>query len=171
MSDVILVDENDNQVGIMEKMEAHEKGLLHRAFSIFIFNDKKELMLQKRANHKYHCGGLWTNTVCSHPSPEESLEDATKRRIQEEMGFECKLEELFHFLYRAEFSNGLIEHELDHVFLGFYNDSPKPNPDEVGEWKWISIPELEQDIEKNPDKYTPWFKKCLPKVIEHLNNK
>jgi isopentenyl-diphosphate delta-isomerase len=166
MSEVILVDKNDNRIGIMEKMEAHRQGRLHRAFSIFVFNDQKELLLQKRAAHKYHCGGLWTNTVCSHPEPDETLAQATKRRMREEMGIVCAVNEIFSFVYKIKFSNGLTEHEFDHVFLGFYNNNPVPNPEEVGEWKWVEINDLKKDIEDNPDSYTYWFKECLPQVLE-----
>ena len=155
---VVLVDEHDNEVGTMEKIEAHEKALLHRAFSIFVFNDAGQMMLQKRALSKYHSPGLWTNTCCSHPRPKESLEEATRRRIVEEMGFECEMHEVFSFIYKAAFDRGLTEHELDHVFMGLHNGDPLINPDEVEEWKWIDIDDLLKDIDQFPDKYTVWFK-------------
>lgn len=165
---VILVDENDQKIGLMPKMEAHEKGLLHRAFSIFIFNDKNELMLQQRAHHKYHTPGLWTNTCCSHQRDGETSLEAGKRRLMEEMGFVVPLEERTKFTYKAPFENGLTEHEIDHVMIGHYNDEPVINPDEVADWKWISIDDLEKDIEANPDNYTPWFKIIFQKFREHI---
>ncbi len=155
---VILVDEQDKEVGTMEKIEAHEKALLHRAFSIFVFNDAGQMMLQRRALSKYHSPGLWTNTCCSHPRPGESLEEATRRRIVEEMGFECEMHEVFSFIYKAAFDRGLTEHELDHVFMGLHNGDPLINPDEVEEWKWIDVDDLLKDIDQFPDKYTVWFK-------------
>jgi len=164
MDEVILVDENDKEIGTQEKMEAHRQGNLHRAFSILIFNKKGETLLQKRAKHKYHCGGLWTNTCCSHPRPGESLEQATQRRLEQEFGFTAKLEEKFSFQYRAEFDNGLTENEIDHVFVGFFEGQPKTNPEEISDYKWISLTQLKKDIEKSPDKYTPWFKIILSKL-------
>lgn len=155
---VILVDEQDKEVGTMEKIEAHEKALLHRAFSIFVLNDAGQMMLQRRALSKYHSPGLWTNTCCSHPRPGESLEEATRRRIVEEMGFECEMHEVFSFIYKAAFDRGLTEHELDHVFMGLHNGDPLINPDEVEEWKWIDVDDLLKDIDQFPDKYTVWFK-------------
>jgi isopentenyl-diphosphate delta-isomerase len=157
---VILVDESDKPLGLMEKMEAHEKGLLHRAISVFILNEKNEIMLQQRAFEKYHSGGLWTNTCCTHPRDGESTIDAANRRLKEEMGISCELRPLFSFIYRAEFDNDLIEHELDHVFVGYVkeNIAPQLNPDEAASWKWMSIPEIEADINQNPDQYTAWFK-------------
>jgi isopentenyl-diphosphate delta-isomerase len=163
---VILVDENDNVIGSMEKMEAHEKGLLHRAFSIFVFNKNKELMLQKRAIDKYHSGGLWTNTCCSHPRFNETILEAANRRLKEEMGFTCHLEREFSFIYYKKLDKGLIEHELDHVIFGEYNFSPQINHTEVSDYKFISIPELIKDVKSNPQLYTEWFKICLPKVIQ-----
>lgn len=165
---VVLVDESDKKLGTEDKLKAHRKGKLHRAFSIFVFNKKKELLLQKRAESKYHCGGLWTNTCCSHPRPDENLEEAAERRIKEEMGFKCEMERIFSFVYRAEFDNGLTEHELDHVFLGEYDGNPDPNPEEVGDWKWVKPQKLKKDIQENPEKYTPWFKKCLGRVMDHV---
>ncbi|MBU0598254.1 isopentenyl-diphosphate Delta-isomerase [Patescibacteria group bacterium] len=155
---VILVDTNDKEVGIMEKMEAHKKGLLHRCFSIFVFNSKKELLIQKRAAGKYHCGGLWTNTVCSHPRSGEDINQAVHRRLQEEMGFDCELKEVTSFIYKSKFDNGLTENEYDHVFVGEYDQEPVINKEEADEFKWIGIDELKKDINSSPDNYTPWFK-------------
>ena len=155
---VILVDKNDNQLGLMEKIEAHEKAVLHRAFSVFILNDNNELLLQKRALSKYHSPGLWTNTCCSHPRDGESVIDAGIRRLREEMGFESEINTLFSFIYRAEFDNGLTEHEFDHVLLGRYNKTPLINKLEVSDWKWIDIEFLKKDVVVNPDIYTVWFK-------------
>lgn len=161
---VILVDERDNEIGSMEKIEAHEKALLHRAFSIFVFNDAGQMMLQRRALSKYHSPGLWTNTCCSHPRPGESLEEATNRRIVEEMGFECEMREVFNFIYTAPFDHGLTEHELDHVFMAIHNDDPSINPEEVDSWKWMDVDELLKDVKENPDLYTVWFKIALAEM-------
>jgi len=161
---VILVDEHDNEIGSMEKIEAHEKALLHRAFSIFVFNDSGQMMIQQRALSKYHSPGLWTNTCCSHPRPGESLDDATSRRIIEEMGFSCDMREVFSFIYNAPFDHGLTEHELDHVFMGIYNDSPEINPEEVADWKWIEVDELLSDVQLNPQDFTVWFKIALAEM-------
>lgn len=161
---VVLVDEIDNEIGQMEKIEAHEKALLHRAFSIFVFNDAGQMMLQRRALSKYHSPGLWTNTCCSHPRPGEDLQSATSRRIVEEMGFSCEMKEVFHFIYKAPFDHGLTEHELDHVFTAKYNGDPVINPDEVEEWKWMEVDELLQDVKENPGNYTVWFKIALAEM-------
>lgn len=155
---VILVDEQDNPIGLMEKIEAHEKALLHRAFSVFVFNDKNELMLQQRAAEKYHSPLLWTNTCCSHQRDGESNIEAGKRRLQEEMGFSCELEEVFSFIYKAPFDNGLTEHEFDHVMIGRFNDEPNINPEEVASYKWMPLEEVKKDIELHPQEYTEWFK-------------
>lgn len=155
---VILVDVNDEPLGLMEKILAHEQALLHRAFSVFVLNDDKEVMLQQRAAHKYHSPLLWTNTCCSHQRAGESNIQAGKRRLQEEMGFETNLTELFHFIYKAPFDNGLTEHELDHVMIGKYNDKPNINKEEVENWKWMSIEAIKEDLQINPDLYTAWFK-------------
>lgn len=165
-NEVVLVTEKDEEVGTMEKMEAHEKGLLHRAFSIFVFNEQHQLLLHQRAAHKYHSGGLWTNTCCSHPAAGETLEEATHRRLQEEMGFDCPLQPAFFFTYQAKLDHGLTEHELDHVFIGTYNDAPKLNPEEVMAYKYISIDELQKDMEEHPEKYTEWFKICFTPAWE-----
>ena len=165
MEKVILVDQNDNEVGTEEKIKAHKDGKLHRAFSVFIFNSKNQLLIQKRNKDKYHSGGLWTNTCCSHPRPEEGIEEAAKRRLKEEMGIECNLERIFSFIYKKGFENGLTENELDHVFIGNCNLPPDPNDTEVESWKWVSNEELTQDIKENPEKYTHWFKIALGNVI------
>lgn len=165
---VILVNENDKKIGLMPKQEAHEKALLHRAFSVFIFNDKNELMLQQRAHDKYHSPGLWTNTCCSHQRDGESNIEAGKRRLQEEMGFVTDLEESISFIYKAPFDNGLTEHEYDHILTGSYNCQPNINPHEVSDWKWMAIEEVKKDIELNPSQYTEWFKIIFDKYYQHL---
>ena len=155
---VILVDENDQAIGDMDKIEVHQKGLLHRAFSIFIFNDKKQLLLQRRAKEKYHSANLWTNTCCSHPKPGECTLDAAKRRLKEEMGIATELTKFFDFIYQARVEDDLIEYEFDHVFIGQYNRQPLLNPEEASDYKWISIDELKADLERFPGKYTEWLK-------------
>jgi len=155
---VILVDANDKQIGLMNKLEAHKKALLHRAFSVFVFNDKNELLLQQRAAEKYHSPLLWANTCCSHQRDGEENLAAGKRRLQEEMGFSCNLEEKFSFTYKAPFDNGLTEHELDHVMVGYYNEAPMINTAEVASYKWMSLEKIKQDIADNPAIYTAWFK-------------
>ena len=167
---VILVDTHDNPIGTMNKMEAHEKAVLHRAFSVFILNDKNEVMLQQRAAHKYHSPLLWTNTCCSHQRVGESNIEAGKRRLFEEMGFSADLKELFHFIYKAPFDNGLTEHELDHVMIGYSNENPVINPDEVESWKWMSIEHIKVDIALNPEIYTEWFKICFKEVVKSHKN-
>ncbi len=156
--EVILVDKDDREVGVMEKMEAHRKGILHRAFSVFIFNDDNQLMLQQRALHKYHSPGLWSNTCCSHPFPEEPVEEAAHRRLQEEMGFDVELKKAFTFTYKAELDQGMTEHELDHVLIGNYNDEPSINQEEVAAWNWVDLEELIEDMDSNPENYTVWFR-------------
>lgn len=168
MEKVILVDENDVPIGEMEKMEAHEKGVLHRAFSVFIFNENNELLLQKRALSKYHSGGLWSNSCCSHPRIDETVVEAGTRRLVEEMGFSVPLEAVFSFIYRAELDNELTEHELDHVLIGRYNDAPKMNPEEVEDWKYIGLDELASDMTTHPERYTEWFKIIFDRVREAL---
>ena len=154
MEEVILVNEKDKVLGYMEKQEAHIKGLMHRAFSIFIFNDKNELLLQKRAVEKYHSGGLWTNTCCSHPRKNETNIEAAYRRLNEEMGMSCVLNKVFTFTYKAVLDKGLTEHEFDHVFFGFTNQKPKINTDEVAEYKYISIVNLEKTVSTRPELFT-----------------
>jgi isopentenyl-diphosphate delta-isomerase len=165
---VILVDENDRETGLMGKTEAHAKGLLHRAVSVFVINSEGNWLLQRRALDKYHSAGLWTNTCCSHPLPGESSEDAAKRRLFEEMGMSCDLIPLFNFTYREILENGLIEHELDYVFLGITDDVPVINDSEVAEFKYFSYPEMEIDIKTNPENYTIWFRKIFKQVIQHI---
>jgi isopentenyl-diphosphate delta-isomerase len=167
---VILVDREDNPVGTLPKMEAHEKGVLHRAFSVFILNQKGELMLQQRALHKYHSPGLWTNTCCSHQREGEENLQAGTRRLEEEMGFSVPLEELFSFIYKAPFDNGLTEHELDHVMLGYYEGIPEINSDEVNAWKWMSLNEIVSDLTVNPESYTVWFKIIFERFFNHIKS-
>ena len=165
---VILVDKNDNQVGLMPKLEAHEKGLLHRAFSIFIFNSRYELLLQKRASSKYHSGGLWTNTCCSHPREGEDTLDAANRRLDEEMGIKTSLRKVYDFIYIAELDNQLTEHEFDHVFYGVCDRDPKLNRDEAEDFKWVDMETLNNDIIKNEDNYTVWFKIAFEYFYNYL---
>ena len=167
---VILVDKNDKEIGTMEKQEVHIKGLLHRAFSVFIFNDKNELLLQRRAIKKYHSGGLWTNTCCSHPRPNEKTLDAAKRRLIEEMGMSSVLKKQFDFIYKATLDNSLYEHEFDHVFFGFTNELPQINLEEVEEYAYKSLEEIAKEIKTNPTKYTEWFKICFKQVINSYRN-
>jgi len=169
MDKVILVDNNNQEIGIEEKIRAHTEGKLHRAFSIFIFNSKNELLLQRRAKTKYHCGGLWTNTCCSHPRPGEKIIDAAKRRLKEEMGIITEdIWNVSSFIYKAILGNGLTEHEYDYVLAGNYNESPKINLKEVDNWKWVTLEELKKDIKENADKYTPWFRIILEKYLDKL---
>jgi isopentenyl-diphosphate Delta-isomerase len=167
---VILVDEQDHKIGTMPKMEAHEKGLLHRAFSVFVFNDRKELMLQRRAWHKYHSPGLWTNTCCSHQRDGEDSLEAGHRRLNEEMGFDTALTFAVSFIYKAPFDNGLTEHELDHVLLGQYEGEPIINTEEVSEWKWMPMENLKIDLIEHPENYTVWFKIIFDKYCQHLES-
>lgn len=169
---VILVNEFDEEVGVSEKHLAHREGKLHRAISVFILNSKGDLLLQRRALSKYHSGGLWTNTCCSHPRPDEHVNHAAKRRLKEEMGIEnCDLKFLFSFNYKAELDNGFVEHELDHVFLGYSDEKPFPDNSEVCEWKYSSINKIEDDMKVNPANYTYWFKLIFEKIklIQSIN--
>lgn len=168
--DVILVDEQDNAVGTMAKLEVHQKALLHRAFSVFIFNSNNEMLIQQRAFTKYHSPGLWTNACCSHPRPGEETQAAANRRLLEELGFSTSLQKAFAFTYKAAFDNGLTEHEFDHVFTGQYDGTIVPDPAEVCDFKYIPIPMLQADVNLNPDQYTEWFKIALPRLILHLNS-
>lgn len=161
---ITLVDESDNAIGTGEKMKVHEEGKLHRSFSIFVFNSKGQILIQKRAKTKYHSGGLWTNTCCSHPRPGESIEKAAHRRLKEEMGFDCKIREIFSFTYKVKFDNDLFENEYDHVFVGNFNGKPVPNPAEVEDWMFVDLDELKKDIRNNPEKFTYWFKIALNKL-------
>jgi len=165
---VILVDKKNNEIGLCPKMEAHEKALLHRAFSVFIFNEKGELLLQQRAKKKYHSPKLWTNTVCSHQRQGENNIQAGKRRLQEEMGLTAELKEVFHFIYKAELDRGLTEHELDHVLIGFSDDMPQINTDEVMDYRWESLQNIEEDIRQNPHQYTEWFKIIFANSLNKL---
>jgi isopentenyl-diphosphate Delta-isomerase len=158
MEKVILVDEQDNFTGTMEKMEAHRKGVLHRAFSVLIFNSRGEILLQKRSHTKYHSGGLWTNTCCSHPLPGEGIEQAARRRLNQEMGIDVQPKFIYKFIYRTNLDQDLIENEMDHVLLGTYDGIPAVNTDEVEDWKFISLDDLKNDIKINPEAYTYWFK-------------
>ena len=170
MSDdkVILVDKNDNQVGLMPKLEAHEKGLLHRAFSVFIFNNEYKLLLQKRATSKYHSGGLWTNTCCSHPREGEDISEAANRRLFEEMGIKTSLRKVYDFVYKAELDNGLTENEFDHVFYGVYDKEPKINLEEADDYKWMDMDSLNYDINNNAGNYTVWFKIAFEYFYNYL---
>lgn len=165
---VVLVDADDRPVGIGGKQSVHVDGALHRAFSIFVFNRAGELLLQRRAGSKYHSAGLWTNTCCGHPRPSESLEAAAARRLQEEMGFACELERAFQFRYRAQLDNGLIEHEIDHVFLGRSDAEPRPNPEEVSDYSWRSPAHLSDDLARHPERYSYWLRHCFARVRDHL---
>jgi isopentenyl-diphosphate delta-isomerase len=166
LQQVILVNEQDEPTGTMEKMEAHKKGLLHRAFSVFIFNDKGELLLQRRALNKYHSGGLWTNSCCSHPQPGEETVIAAQRRLKEEMGFTTPLEKIFDFVYKAEFNNGLAEYEFDHVFAGKYEGTINFNKEEVMDYCYKSLADVRNSLQEHPDKFTSWFHIAFPKVEE-----
>ncbi|GAG75943.1 unnamed protein product [marine sediment metagenome] len=166
---LILVDENNNITGYEKKLKVHQEGYLHRAFSIFVVNARGELMLQRRANHKYHSGGLWANTCCSHPLKGEETENTIHDRLMEEMGFDCDLEPIFKFIYRAELDNNLVEYELDQVYIGYYEPDPIPNPDEVGDWKWIDIEFLKKDLKESPSEYVYWLKAAFDEF--YLNYK
>lgn len=168
--EVILVNQENEQIGTMPKMEAHEKALLHRAFSVFILNDAGEMMLQQRAASKYHSPLLWTNTCCSHQRVGETNIEAGRRRLQEEMGFVTELKELFSFIYKAPFDNGLTEHEFDFVMIGSFNAEPLINPEEVENWKWMSPKMVKEDIAKSSEEYTVWFKIIFEKFYQHLFN-
>jgi isopentenyl-diphosphate delta-isomerase len=167
MQKVILVDDNDRQVGLEDKLKAHQNGgKLHRAFSVFIFNSKGETMLQQRAMSKYHTPGKWTNACCSHPMPGESTIAAAHRRLKEEMGFDCDMKEKFSFVYKAEVGNGLTEHEYDHVIFGKYDGKPKLNKEEAMDYRWIALPRLKEEIRENPDRFTPWLRIALARVVK-----
>lgn len=165
---VILVDEQDHVVGEMDKMEAHEKGILHRAFSIFIFNSKGQMLIHQRANEKYHGGGLWTNACCSHPQLDEDIKESAEQRLQFEMGLQCDLKRVFAFIYHTPVENELIEHEYDHVLVGYTDQQPKPNTNEVQAFKWIDKVELLQKINDQPDIFTYWFRMALPQLIGQI---
>lgn len=165
---VVLVNTLDEAQGTMEKMEAHRQGKLHRAFSVFVLNSRGDLLLQQRAHHKYHSGGLWTNTCCSHPREGETVLEAGIRRLQEEMGMQCQLSKGFDFIYRSELDSGLIEHEFDHVLFGRSDVPPAPNPEEVADHKYVSIPAIREDMALHADRYTTWFRICFERAAEHL---
>lgn len=168
MEHVILVDEKDNAIGTVEKMEAHRKGLLHRAFSILLFNSKGEILIQKRARSKYHSGGLWTNTCCSHPLPDEPMKHATRRKLSQEMGIDLPTEFAYKFFYHVQLDSNLIEHECDHVYTGTFDGEPIVNNNEVEDWKFISPDELLNDVQCNPHHYTYWFKLILDRQVQKL---
>ncbi len=163
---VVLVNEKDEPIGVMEKMEVHQKGLLHRAFSVFIFDSKGRMLLQRRAKQKYHGAGLWTNACCSHPHPDANIRAAAERRLKEELGFEAGLKKIFEFTYSAKVENDLIEHEYDHVFTGVYEGAITPDENEVADYAYEEMAQLKQSIEQRPDKFTSWFKIAFPKVEE-----
>jgi isopentenyl-diphosphate delta-isomerase len=167
---VILVNKEDEQIGLMPKMEAHEKALLHRAFSVFVLNSKNQIMLQQRAHHKYHSPLLWTNTCCSHQREGETNIQAGSRRLFEEMGFKTDLKELFHFIYKAPFDNGLTEHELDHVMIGYYDEKPEINPEEAEAWKWMDIESVKSDLILHAEIYTVWFKIIFDEFYHFLED-
>lgn len=165
---VVLVDEKDNQIGAMGKLMAHRTGALHRAFSIFVFNDQGKLLLQQRAKGKYHSGGLWTNTCCSHPRPGEDVIVAAHCRLKEEMGFDCELKNVYNFMYQAALDNNLVEHEFDHVLAGRFNGSPNPNREEAENWKWADPAVLKHDMAAHPQNYTYWFRTCFSDVMARM---
>ena len=168
---VSLVDKNDTQIGLMSKLDAHKKGILHRAFSVFVLNNNNEIMLQKRAYNKYHSAGLWTNTCCSHQRAGENSIEAGKRRLLEEMGFETELKIITSFIYKVEFENGLTEHELDYLLIGKYLKSPVINKQEVADWKWMKVELIADDIKLNPNNYTSWFKIIFDKFQNKIKIK
>lgn len=168
MTEVILVNENDEAVGAMEKIAAHRKAMLHRAFSVFIFNRKGEMLLQQRASNKYHSPNLWTNACCSHPMPGEETIDAAHRRLMEEMGFDTVLEHAFSFIYKTPFDNGLTEHELDHVFIGHYDGTINPDETEVRDFTFMKMEAIKQSMDNHNHKYTSWFTIAFPKLEEHM---
>ncbi|MEQ9424933.1 MAG: isopentenyl-diphosphate Delta-isomerase [Cyclobacteriaceae bacterium] len=170
MDQLILVDEKDQPTGFGEKLEVHQKGLLHRAFSIFVINSQGDLLLQKRADNKYHSGGLWANTCCSHPIKGEGQETTVLRRLNEEMGFTCPIKPLFSFVYKTTLDNDLTEYEYDHVYLGHFDGSPSPNPNEVADWKWVSLADLKTDLAQNPKKYVFWLSEAFPKFEVEISN-
>ncbi len=168
---IILVDEQDNPLGKMEKLEAHQKGLLHRAFSVFIFNSRGEMLLQQRADTKYHSAGLWTNACCSHPNYGESMERAVNRRLQQEMGLNLRPEFIFSFIYKVRFNNGLIENEFDHVYSVISDSLPEPNKEEVKSWKYANVDLIRKEISENPSSFTEWFRLSFEKVIRYMDGK
>lgn len=168
MEQVILVNSKDEEIGTMEKLKAHQTGALHRAFSVLIFNKKGEMMLQKRADEKYHSGGLWTNACCSHPKPGESVQNAARRRLMEEMGIDLEPRFVYKFIYKAKLENNLTEHECDYVFVGEYNEAPILNGNEASGWKFASVQAIKDDVAKNPNDYTVWFKMILDNLNKYI---
>lgn len=166
---IILVNERDEIIGIEEKIKAHLVGALHRAFSIFVFNTTGQLLLQKRSSTKYHSKGLWSNTCCGHPRFGESIEAASRRRLWEEMGFDCKLTEVFKFIYQTRLDNNLMEHEYDHVLVGKFDGNPTPSRNEVDDWKWVDLSTLKLDIQENPENYTYWFRIALDILLHRID--
>jgi len=167
-ADIILVNRKNRLIGFGKKEAVHKKGILHRAFSVFILNDKNELLLQQRSKRKYHSGGLWTNACCSHPKPGENTLVAAHRRLQEEMGFDCKLKKIFSFIYKTKFKNNTFENEFDYVYIGHYGGKINPNKKEVENYKWVDLNLIKKDLLKNPDFYTVWFKICFKKFLKHI---
>jgi isopentenyl-diphosphate delta-isomerase len=163
---VILVDDSDVEIGTMEKIEAHRAGLLHRAFSVFVVDTKGQILLQRRASAKYHSGGLWSNSCCGHPRPGERVAEAARRRLREEMGLDCELTHLDRFLYFAQLEGGLVEHELDHVLIGRSDETPRPNPAEVGDWRWARPERIEDDLQATPSTFTAWFPQAFGILLE-----
>jgi isopentenyl-diphosphate delta-isomerase len=170
MEEVVLVDENDHPVGRGEKIETHLSPKLHRAFSIFVFDPSGHLLLQKRARVKYHSGGLWSNTCCSHPRPGESTDSAAHRRLKEELGFDCEITKVFDLIYYAELENNFFEYEYDHIFVGRYDGSPAPDPDEVEDWKWVDVRTLAGDLRENPHVYSYWLRASFEQLLEKLSS-
>jgi isopentenyl-diphosphate delta-isomerase len=168
MEQVILVDKDDNRIGVREKLDAHRNGELHRAFSVFVFNAQGALLIQQRAESKYHTSGMWTNTCDGHPRPGEETLSAARRRLLEEMGFDCELAEAFAITYQADLGDDLVEHEYDHVLVGWFDGEPAPDPDEASDWKWIDMETLAQDMQAQPDSYAPWFRIAQPGVLSYL---
>ena len=166
---VVLVNAQDESVGVADKLEAHEQGWLHRAFSVFVFDPQGRLLLQQRDVNKYHSGGLWSNTCCSHPRPDEPVADAAQRRLQEEMGFQCPLDDAFSFTYRAVLSDTMIEHEYDHIFIGHDTPTVHPNPEEVQDWRWMAPNDLMADVAAHPERYTAWFRMAVERVLQHAH--
>lgn len=168
--EVILIDDSDQPIGKMEKLEAHQKGLLHRAVTIYVFNQQHELMLQQRATHKYHCGGQWSNTCCGHPSPGESSQDAAERRLEEEMGLRLPLHKLTEIRYNLEVTDGLIEHELGHIYIGYSDALPQLNPEEADDYRFSCLAATQAEMDRYPQRFTPWFRNSLPRLIKLLND-
>ena len=168
--ELILVNENDEPIGVEEKITAHLQGVLHRAFSLFIFNSSGQLLLQKRTSTKYHSQGLWSNTCCGHPRPGESIEQASRRRLREEMGFDCAVQKIFEFVYRVQLDDGFYEHEYDHVLVGRFEGNPTPNRDEVDDWRWVDLPTIRLDMQLHRDNYTYWFRLSLDKLCRSVKS-